>query len=956
MRKLVIWLVSLAAAMGMYLLYSQISGSSAIDPGWSPEYDDRFADANAGGVGGTGKIGDVSIDVIRQNKYEDRDPNTGRVYRQFGFAELLHKEGDVWEILRPYMNLLRKSFECYVKADRGLVEMESEVRRPTAKDATFSGNVVIHIVPTAGSKVKESFIYLDDVVFLSERSQFSTAGPVKFESENVNMAGRGLELVFNEETETIEFARLVHLESGTYRGPKKGMFAREEDAAGTKAAVVKGGGEGGAAKAAGGASEKVPVAAKKGGGVGDGGAVKAATDGAQGAKEKSEGEYYRCVIRRNVLVETSEQVIFADDEVVINDIFWSKDSASEPNLPDANDAGAAKAAASAAGQGKEVEAKSGDVADVNVAAAVPANGGDANTPGEEIIDVVVRCEGDVVFLLANSARTLPDLAVQAADTARAAAMKAEAGDERTRFGSRRIAYASETGDVAAEGDSVLKVYANDVLGGEPNEPAVPVTIEAAEGMRFLAGSNQGVFEKAVCRVPQQGLSVEREATFSAPRLTVNLLKDESGQGYTMRDAYAEPTGELKFFVEEPNDPNAPDDPNDPNAAKGGVGVLPVTVSGGKGVKFLPDSNEIVFEDCLVKMPQPGAGDGESGTLASRQMVVDTSAMKGVEGLKAPEIRGRGPVKLDGLMSAFGGKGKAKEALPATLTAKEYVYNPASSEVVFRGNCEGQMTRTDPNGGREKYLLTAPEMVARLRQDANDARGFGAGGFEHLRAGGGVVNLADIRMRGEQVIGGVMLRCRQFDYDPNEQVFLAEGPGQMWVNNSDVRQTSEANQVSLQKPCYAMLENFDTLEYFADSNQIVADANSQGSLVIQYWPIIDGKRGKRSVATAGHVEVTLTGSEESGFELATLTATEGITYAEEGKDEFVFIGSRLFYDVKTGVMKVSGDATQPCYFRGMLVEGIEYDLKTGSVRAKPVGPGSIELGPGSPLKIEPLKIK
>ncbi len=942
MRKLVIWLVSLAAAMGMYLLYSQISGSPGIDPGAGPGYPDKFADVNA--AGGAGKIGDVSIDVIRQTKFEDRDPNTGRVWRQFGYALVLHKEGEVWEISRPYMNLLRKSFECYVKADKGLVEMESAARRPTAKDATFSGNVVIHIVPTAASRVKESFIYLDDLIFLSERSQFSTAGPVRFESENVNMTGRGFELVFNKQTETIEFARLVHLESGRYRGPKAGMFSGEQEAGGSKPAVVKAGGLAGAAQAAGDSGKKAAVVAAKDGGVGDGGAVKAAADPAQGAEEKKVGEYYKCIIRRNVLVETTDQVIFADDEVVINDIFWSKDTASEPNLTDANDGGAPKAAV-AAGQAKEVEAQSGEVADVNMAAA-----GDANTPADEIIDVVVRCEGDVIFLPANSSRTLPDLVVGAADTARAAAMEAEAGDERARFGSRRIEYASETGDVAAEGNSVLRVYTNDVFGGEPNEPAVPVTIEAADGMRFWGASDKAVFKEAVCRVPQQGLSVEREATFSTPRLTVNLLKDESGQGYAMRDAYAEPTGKLEFFVEEPNDPN------DPNAAKGAAGVFPVTVNAGKGVKFLPDSNEIVFDDCLVKMPQPGAGEGESGTLASRQMVVDTSGMKGLEALKAPEIRGRGPVKLEGLMSAFGGKGKAKEALPATLTAKEYVYNPASSEVVFRGECEGQMTRTDPNGGLEKYVLTAPEIVATLRQDANDARGFGAGGFERLRAGGGVVNLADVRMHGEQVIGGVMLRCRQFDYDPNEQVFRADGPGQMWVNNSDVRQTSDPNQVSLRKPCYAMLENFDTLEYFADSNQIVADANSEGSLVIYYWPIIDGKRGKRSVATAGRAEVTLTGSEESGFELATLTATEGITYAEEGKEEFVFIGSRLFYDAKTGVMKVSGDATQPCYFRGMLVEGIEYDLKTGSVRARPVGPGSIELGPGSPLKIEPLKVK
>jgi hypothetical protein len=42
------------------------------------------------------------------------------------------------------------------------------------------------------------------------------------------------------------------------------------------------------------------------------------------------------------------------------------------------------------------------------------------------------------------------------------------------------------------------------------------------------------------------------------------------------------------------------------------------------------------------------------------------------------------------------------------------------------------------------------------------------------------------------------------------------------------------------------------------------------------------------------------------------------------------------------MKVKGDRFQPCYFNGTLVDGIEYDLKTGKIKAKVVGPGTLKI--------------
>ena len=75
------------------------------------------------------------------------------------------------------------------------------------------------------------------------------------------------------------------------------------------------------------------------------------------------------------------------------------------------------------------------------------------------------------------------------------------------------------------------------------------------------------------------------------------------------------------------------------------------------------------------------------------------------------------------------------------------------------------------------------------------------------------------------------------------------------------------------------------------------------------------------------------------ELSTLTASAGVTY-EDDKNQFA--GNELFYDHDNSIMKVTGDRIQPCYFNGTLVDGIEYNLKTGKVKARVVGPSTLQL--------------
>ena len=224
-----------------------------------------------------------------------------------------------------------------------------------------------------------------------------------------------------------------------------------------------------------------------------------------------------------------------------------------------------------------------------------------------------------------------------------------------------------------------------------------------------------------------------------------------------------------------------------------------------------------------------------------------------------------------------------------------------------------------------------------------------GAMKHLRAGGGLVRLEQTKKSGEKVLGGVVLECRRFDHDPNAGVFVATGPGKLIVNNSMLPPSgSDPNRVSLRQRCYVFLQNFDTLKYFADSNQVVAEASTDGALLIDYFPVRKDGSTRHILMTATHVEVELAKGADGQTELSTLTASRGITYKDlSGKNEF--FGSRLFYDHSTGIVKVTGDENQPCNLNGQLVDSIEYDMNAGTVKAKVVGPGSLQSGPGAGLE-------
>ncbi len=478
-RKLRVWLISAGAILVIYLLYNLISRTPPIEIDSGAKFADTAAESNTGEFDSKiGMVGRVGVGTIQKAKYTHLNAKK-QVDREFGFEKLLHAEGNEWEIEKPYMNVFQGNLKCYMTADKGTVQVEDAVGRATPKDATLTGNVVIHILPEKDSKIKEGFIYLDDIIFISEKSQFSSVGPVKFTSQDAQMLGKGLELVYNDELDRLEFLKIIDLKTLRIRQSSKASLfspqASNTASPGSQAQTDR-------QKA-----KELPAANRE-------------------AIEKNKGEYYKCVFRKNVVIDCPEQLILTD-EVSINDILWSKGSDRKPESRDAGGTDKMKADA--------------EVAEESVA----SPRGEPNESPEQFVDIVVTCDNGITVVPMDS----PGMPENAATEDKA--LK-NVNDKRGRptFVAQKIDYSIITEAIVASKPSELTFYVNDIMGTEGKPAALPVKITAQEKAEFRPTSNQVIFEgNVLCTMLRENVNFQQKYTLSAPKLVADLSKDKQSR-------------------------------------------------------------------------------------------------------------------------------------------------------------------------------------------------------------------------------------------------------------------------------------------------------------------------------------------------------------------------------------------------------------------------------------------
>jgi len=483
LRTIIIGLISLAAVLAIYLLYSQVSKTPKISIEKVAQSTDTQADSNVGDFDSEiGKIADVGIAALTKPVFQHL--KNGQVDREFGFEELLHQVKDEWEVEKPYINIYQPNFNCYVTADRGTVQVETAALRPSVGDATFVGNVVIRILPASGSDVNESFIYLEDVAFVSEKSLLSTAGPVRFVSQNAQMLGDGLELIYNDQLQRLEYFRIIHLESLRFPAQRWAGFSRTT-----------------------GNRESNPEPRTPN-------------------PEQQEGQYYKCMLNKNVVIDAPFQLVFAQDSVSINNIFWPRASA-EKSYPE----------------------HTGNWRSEIGNYQLPIT---SYQPG---VDIIVSCDNGVVFVPMDSACEQTGNWKSEIGNYQLPITSYQTGDDiagRPTFVTCRIDYDVSTGDAVALGPSKLVIGDWKLVNTSYQLPVtsyqLPVEITAQKETKFSSVSNQVIFEgDCVCTMLRTDPNdVQQKYTLSAPKLIANLTPACAGASLPLQKQGQDPNNKSRI--------------------------------------------------------------------------------------------------------------------------------------------------------------------------------------------------------------------------------------------------------------------------------------------------------------------------------------------------------------------------------------------------------------------------
>lgn len=503
-RKISIWLMLLVIVFVVYLLYSSLSDTPTIKVS-KTEKIVKSTDEFGGKVG---TIGDVGIETVQKARYITRSSD-GKVSREFGFEKLLHAVGDEWEIEKPYMNIFRSDFTCEITADKGKVHIENALGKPSPKDATFTGNVVAHIIPEKDSGIKESFIYLDDIIFISQSSLFYTAGPVKFINQDILLRGRDLRVVYNDQADRLEFMRITHLESLQLRQPvKRALFTSQQ----TGAAELS-------------ESPKTQIADSS-----------IASDASQIAKrqpaepgketvQRKNKEGYKCLFSKNVIIDHPEHLIFAD-ELYINNISTSKSSgAGSPDKANEVDTDNTKVAANTNKDRPESE---------QTQLVVANSDNSKNVATQEFINISVTCDNGILITPADSP-TADEEYAKVKSEAEGIAQKdfdVDPSDKRNWLSTQRLDYYLNSENAIASGLTDITFFIDDVMGEDEDarKTSVPVRVTSEKKAKFLPASNKVIFEgDCLCKMVRTESGIQNEYTLSAQRIIIDLLSDKDSR-------------------------------------------------------------------------------------------------------------------------------------------------------------------------------------------------------------------------------------------------------------------------------------------------------------------------------------------------------------------------------------------------------------------------------------------
>ncbi|MFH1614768.1 MAG: hypothetical protein ABIG61_06765 [Planctomycetota bacterium] len=952
-RRVRIFIITFGAIALIYLVYTFVFSTPSIQ-----------IDRDFGSFGTEANIPDFDRELGQMGAARVGDVTTARFTRadrEFGFEKLLHESGDEWDLEKPFMKVFRPSFEYDISSDSGTVRVETIAGQPSPTDAELRGNVEIHIRPKSGRGMN-SIIYMDDVIYTDDKSEFSTAGPIRFVSKDATMIGIGMKMIYNEQLGRLEYLRIVDLEYLYLRTGKKSPY-------GSQIADKPGGSEQAASPETGSDNNLSST-----------GEISVGEDAKIGitGDKQAEEQHYRCTFRGNVVIQYGDQTVYAE-EVVLNNLLWSESQ---------EDTGqeAAGAPETVPQHSEPVEQSSkAEPEETPVAMTAGDEESSSRVPGE-YVDVVVTCEDGItveptktVVQLGGDVAFGGERVIEfAGGPVRVKAAKREIGDGgsfinrkmASRKTSRRYDSGSRTSSTTIARCEYLKYNLDSkVLELWPGRSEPFVSLRSADrdgrlrtsrSVRWDQGKNIAVingpgklFVESQSGLPgnSSGATMNFNSVmkvyFAEPK-TANLLMVSPAIKYidllggleaTMQEGTSRVAAESGKFIF--------DDVQDISKAELAGNVVFTSARGGltsdkADIVFAKDTSRGVYAKTVYAYDDVAINPANLETQSGNRNIfhakrIDYDVLSG-------DALASGPVEYEFYISKQEPEQEKVSFVPATVTAEKWArYYDKAKKVVFAGNVVGRMTE-DKLQFVQKDEFHGENLIIHLADNesvtgAADASGPGKD-VEEVVVTGGVVRLNSVKTAGETMISGIELKCFEIDYDVRGELIKATGPGKIAIDNSKFPQSKRDKNkgLTLRRPCYALIEDFETLQWLIKQRRIIAEGQPKG-IHIGYLPIVRGKYGEAIKIEAGRVVADFITISNGREELKSLLTTNGIYYKEGRKREFM--GSDLLYDGGKSRITVKGSPAQPCMMNGVEVENILYDLDTGRTSFDIAGIGALE---------------
>ncbi len=480
LRKISIWLLSvliLASLFWVYLTYVQkvspsITQNTDNDSNLIEPNDVPFEEK----VGRISGVGVESLDVVTYTHLNENK----QIDRELGFEKLLHEIGNNWELKKPFMNLYRDSYTLSLTADIGKVQVDTEIDKPTPKDATLTGNVVINVKPRDSDDFSEINLYLDDIIYESEKSKFRSSGPVRAVSKELDLKGKGFELVFNPNKQRLEYLKIDRLNKLILKNYNPRPALNQKKQAPKKSST---------------SSPPDSSEDKK---------VQKKTD------KNSNSSKYQCKITKNVQINTPQQFIYANDLLFVNSIVFTsdrkeeKETAKEPADPNEN--------------------KKNLLSEKKPKQKKPQPKMQATEK-----DIVVTCKGSILIRPQEELEVTPEFSeVQMRplssfdDSSYITSVK----EKEAVFESQKIRFDYDTQDILAEGKNRLRIFTQNLENRRDDFSSIKITSD--KKVVYDPNTNRVTFNKdAECHIVSDKKRFDQNYILRSPDLQIDFDNAEN---------------------------------------------------------------------------------------------------------------------------------------------------------------------------------------------------------------------------------------------------------------------------------------------------------------------------------------------------------------------------------------------------------------------------------------------